>query len=80
MADLSRYLVRGDVTVESDPSALSAVDVDADRAAAALAALASAQIPVAEFALGQPSLDEVFLALTGHPADGTTDEHEEDAA
>jgi ABC-2 type transport system ATP-binding protein len=72
--------LRGDVTVESDPSALSAVDVDADRAAAALAALASAQIPVAEFALGQPSLDEVFLALTGHPADGTTDEHEEDAA
>jgi ABC-2 type transport system ATP-binding protein len=22
------------------------------------------------FSLGQPSLDEVFLALTGHPADG----------
>ena len=70
----------GDVTAESDPAALSAADVDADRAAAALAALTSAQIPVAEFALGQPSLDEVFLALTGHPADGSTDENEEDAA
>ena len=58
-----------DVQLESDPAALSASDVDADRAAAALAALAGAGIPVAEFALGQPSLDEVFLALTGHPAD-----------
>ena len=24
---------------------------------------------VADFSLGQPSLDEVFLALTGHPAE-----------
>jgi ABC-2 type transport system ATP-binding protein len=67
-----------DVTVESDPAALSAADVDADRAAAALAALTAARIPVAEFALGQPSLDEVFLALTGHPAADTSEE--EDAA
>ena len=38
----------------------------------------AAGIAVTEFALGQPSLDEVFLALTGHPAE----EHraEEDAA
>jgi ABC-2 type transport system ATP-binding protein len=33
-------------------------------------------VPVAQFSLGQPSLDEVFLALTGHPAEsaGTDDE------
>ena len=31
-----------------------------------------------EFSYGQPSLDEVFLALTGHPAEDTTTE--EDAA
>jgi len=68
-----------DVLVESDPAALSASDVDADRAAVALSALAAARIPVAEFALGQPSLDEVFLALTGRPADAPT-EQEEDAA
>ena len=68
-----------DVVAESDPAALSAADVDGDRAAAALAALTAAQIPVAEFALGQPSLDEVFLALTGHPADESA-EQEEDAA
>jgi ABC-2 type transport system ATP-binding protein len=34
-------------------------------------------VPVTEFALGQPSLDEVFLALTDHPA---TDDDEEKAA
>jgi ABC-2 type transport system ATP-binding protein len=36
-------------------------------------------VTVAEFALGQPSLDEVFLALTGQPTDQPTT-HEEDAA
>ena len=45
--------------------------------ASALTELARADVLVAEFALGQPSLDEVFLALTGRPADATT---EEDAA
>jgi len=34
---------------------------------------------VTDFALGQPSLDEVFLALTGHPAE-PDDPTEEDAA
>ena len=36
-----------------------------EQAAEALAQLARAGITVAEFALGQPSLDEVFLSLTG---------------
>jgi len=40
----------------------------AEIAAGALAALSNNDIPVAEFALGQPSLDEVFLSLTGHIA------------
>ena len=34
----------------------------------ALARLTSAGIGVSDFALGQPSLDEVFLALTGSQA------------
>ena len=38
-------------------------------AAEAVAALARAGIGIADFSLGQPSLDEVFLALTGHPAE-----------
>jgi ABC-2 type transport system ATP-binding protein len=29
---------------------------------------------VSEFALGSPSLDEVFLALTGHPAEEIDEE------
>jgi ABC-2 type transport system ATP-binding protein len=26
-------------------------------------------VRIADFSLGRPTLDEVFLALTGHPAD-----------
>jgi ABC-2 type transport system ATP-binding protein len=37
------------------------------QAAAAVAELAWAGITVGDFALGQPSLDEVFLTLTGQP-------------
>ncbi len=36
---------------------------------AALARLAADNIPIAEFALAQPSLDDVFMALTGKPAE-----------
>jgi ABC-2 type transport system ATP-binding protein len=65
--------------LESDAAALSARVVDPDRVALALAELSRAGVAVTQFALGQPSLDEVFLALTGHPTqpDAAT---EEDAA
>jgi ABC-2 type transport system ATP-binding protein len=42
---------------------------DAPAAAAVLAALAQAKIALADFSLGEPSLDDVFFALTGHPAE-----------
>ena len=54
---------------EPDPSALTAPCVNADRGAQAVATLAQHGIALAGFTLGQPSLDEVFLALTGHPAE-----------
>ncbi len=57
------------VHLEADPAALSAPCSDADRAAEAVAELARAGVRIADFSLGQPSLDEVFLALTGHPAE-----------
>jgi ABC-2 type transport system ATP-binding protein len=57
-----------------DPAALGAPCADAGRAAEAVAELARAGIQVAGFSLGQPSLDEVFLALTGHTAEETTPE------
>jgi len=67
------------VTLDADPVALTAQlsGEDSDRVAAeqasrALAELAAAGIAVSEMSLGQPSLDEVFLALTGHPADDDT--------
>jgi ABC-2 type transport system ATP-binding protein len=69
------------VTIErdTDPAALTARGATPDRIAVGLAELVNAGITVEEFALGQPSLDEVFLSLTGHPAE-TEDETEEDAA
>jgi len=54
---------------EPDPAALSVAAPSAERASEAVAELASAEIGLASFALAQPSLDEVFLALTGHPAE-----------
>ena len=57
------------VHLESDPAALSASCSDPDRAAEAVSAVARGGVRIADFSLGQPSLDEVFLALTGHPAE-----------
>ncbi|MCX5069471.1 ATP-binding cassette domain-containing protein [Micromonospora lupini] len=63
------------VQLAADPVALTArvgeagSDLDASaQAARALGDLARAGIVVDDFSLGQPSLDEVFLALTDHPA------------
>ncbi len=76
---LSRIL-DADVNLESDPAALSARVSDPERASHALAELSRSGVSVTDFALGQPSLDEVFLALTGKPADETDDEKEEEVA
>lgn len=54
---------------DNDPRALTVQLADPDRAAGGLADLAAAGLAVSEFSLGQPSLDEVFFALTGHPAE-----------
>jgi ABC-2 type transport system ATP-binding protein len=62
------------VMLEADPAALSATCADAGRAAEAVAALTRDGVRVAGFTLGQPSLDEVFLALTGHPAEEPADD------
>ena len=39
------------------------------QAATVLASLGTEGVAIAQFAVGDPSLDEVFLALTGHPAE-----------
>jgi ABC-2 type transport system ATP-binding protein len=70
-ADAAQVLDRalGSVTLEADPSALSASCADSDRAALAVGELARSGIRIVNFSLNQPSLDEVFLALTGHVAE-----------
>jgi ABC-2 type transport system ATP-binding protein len=67
------------IHLEADPVALSAQVAESNgtgelgaRATSALAELNAAGVAVTQFALGQPTLDEAFLALTGRPA-----EHEE---
>ena len=65
------------VEPSADPAALSARISDPERVARSLAELSRSGIDVTQFALGQPSLDEAFLALTGHAAEKTP---EEDAA
>ena len=73
---LARHL--GAVHLEPDPAALSAQCADADRAADAIAELARSGVRIADFSVGQPSLDEVFLALTGHTAEASTEPAEEE--
>jgi ABC-2 type transport system ATP-binding protein len=63
----------GAVTLAADPAALSVGCSDADLAAAVMGRLAE-QVQIGGFALDQPSLDEVFLALTGHPAESDQSE------
>ncbi len=73
----------GAVVLEPDPAALSVVCSDADRGAVAIAELARSGVRIADFSLGQSSLDEVFLALTGRPAEavpGEPDRIEEEHA
>ncbi|MEH0975159.1 ATP-binding cassette domain-containing protein [Micromonospora sp. CPCC 205546] len=72
------------VQLAPDPVALTArvggagSDLDASaQAARALGDLARAGIVVDDFSLGQPSLDEVFLALTDHPAVATDERTDE---
>ncbi|WFE38651.1 ATP-binding cassette domain-containing protein [Micromonospora sp. WMMD998] len=70
-----RTVLNVPVQLAADPVALTArvgedgTDLEAgEQASRALGELARAGIVVDDFSLGQPSLDEVFLALTDHPA------------
>ncbi len=63
-----------EVALEADPAALSVPVADAERASEAVAELARAGLGLASFSLAQPSLDDVFLALTGHSAEDESEE------
>ena len=62
----------GSAHAEPEPASLTASCAEADRGAEAIAELSRQGIGVADFSLGQPSLDEVFLALTGRLAEDQT--------
>jgi ABC-2 type transport system ATP-binding protein len=64
------------VHLEPDPAALSAPCANPERAVQVVGELTRSGIGIADFAVGQPSLDEVFLALTGHPAEQGVPEEE----
>jgi ABC-2 type transport system ATP-binding protein len=64
----------GDRVLPSEEAGMVSARLDdTAQAAGVLAALTSERIDIAEISVGRPSLDEVFLALTGRPAeDGET--------
>ncbi|CAL9499231.1 ATP-binding cassette domain-containing protein [Streptomyces sp. Tu 3180] len=84
-ADLLHRVLDAQVQAEPDPVALTARlgtaaghDTAAEQAARALGELARAGVTVDDFSLGQPSLDEVFLALTGHDTHVSGSDHTHD--
>jgi ABC-2 type transport system ATP-binding protein len=67
--------LRVPVHLEADPVALVARVNEPERVPHAMSELSRSGVVFTEFALGQPSLDEVFLALTGHSTqNGATSE------
>nr|WP_272905601.1 ATP-binding cassette domain-containing protein [Sediminivirga luteola] len=80
-AEILARTIGAEVVRESDAAALSTRLDENARAAVALNALEEAGVELETFALGQPSLDEVFLALTGKPAEPDADpQHDETPA
>ena len=79
-AEVLRRTLDAQVQLEPDPVALTArvgtatSGIAAEQAARALGELARSGVIVDNFSLGQPSLDEVFLALTGHDTHSPKDE------
>ena len=70
---ISRVLGDG-ILPTSEPTLVTARLTDPAQAAAVLAALNGGRVELAEFSVGNPSLDEVFFALTGHAAEVTPEE------
>ena len=69
-----RRVLGPDVHAGSDPRSLTARASGEAVVAEALIALSGSGVAVSEFSVGQPTLDEVFFALTGRAAEETTDE------
>jgi ABC-2 type transport system ATP-binding protein len=70
----------GDVQRSPEGATLSVIANTTREASEALAALAAANVELAHFSMGSPSLEDVFFALTGSTRTGTTDAGKEAAA
>ncbi|HEY8555307.1 MAG TPA: ATP-binding cassette domain-containing protein [Burkholderiales bacterium] len=68
-AALLRQVLGGEVHKGDDAAGIAACVTHDELVPQALAALARTGLTVAEFALAQPSLDDVFFALTGRAAE-----------
>ncbi len=64
------------VQTSVEGGSLSVLADTAQAANEAVAALVAAGIELTDFSMGQPSLDAVFFALTGHPAEDETGDRE----
>jgi ABC-2 type transport system ATP-binding protein len=62
-----RDALGSDVHAATDSGSFAIPVAEPEMATAAIARLFNAEIPVKDFSLDRPSLDEVFLALTGRP-------------
>jgi ABC-2 type transport system ATP-binding protein len=58
----------------TDPATVTVRLANPAQASAVLTVLAEASVDLAEFSVGNPSLDEVFFALTGRPAEAEPQE------
>jgi oleandomycin transport system ATP-binding protein len=73
-ADALATLSGGSPTVDPDTGLVGVAVDDASLVAAAVRRLDDAGVPIADLALRRPSLDDVFLNLTGRKAETTTAE------
>jgi ABC-2 type transport system ATP-binding protein len=76
---LITQLLGDGIMPQTETASISVKVLDAAKAAEVLSALSQAKIAFTDFSLGAPSLDDVFFALTGRPAERTKSETEEAA-
>jgi ABC-2 type transport system ATP-binding protein len=72
-ADVVRRLLGDEPVLTPESGGLNVALTDADRAGDVLIALRQAEVSIASVSVAKPTLDEVFLALTGHGTDADAD-------
>lgn len=77
--ELLKWKLSVGVHTSTDPTMLTAQVSDPSLVAEALGAIVHEKIAISDFSLGRPSLDEVFLTLTGHAAEQEAIDEEEKA-